>query len=59
MDKAELPAGFAFALARNPDAMKKFANLSESEKSEIMQRVHQVSSKREMQALVASLTVSG
>ena len=55
MDKNELPLGFGFALAQNPDAMKIFASLSRSEQSELLQKAHAVSSKEEMQSLVNNL----
>lgn len=56
MDKNELPLGFGFALAQNPDAMKNFASLSKAEQSELLQKAHTVSSKEEMQSLVDSLS---
>lgn len=57
METGEMPLGFGFALAQNPDAMKKFASLPEARQSQIVQRARTVSSKREMQALVNSLNV--
>ncbi|MCI2057245.1 MAG: hypothetical protein LKJ86_08890 [Oscillibacter sp.] len=56
MDQHELPLGFGMALAQYPDAMKKFTALSETEQSEILQRVHAVSSKDEMRSLVNELS---
>ena len=56
MDRNDLPLGFSFALAQNPEAMQKFALLPEREKSEILQRANAVSSKEEMQALVDGLS---
>ena len=56
MDRNELPLGFGFALAQNPEAMQKFALLPEARRAEILHRVHGVSSKEEMQSLVDSLT---
>ena len=56
MDQNNLPLGFSFALAQNPDAMKVFTNLSEAKQQEILQKSHAVSSKDEMQALVNSLS---
>lgn len=52
----ELPLGFGMALAQNEAAMKKFEALSESEKRAIIDKTHTVNSKKEMQALVNSLT---
>lgn len=59
MDKNDLPLGFAFALAQNPDAMQRFSNLPESEKTQILQKAHSVSSRGEMQSLVDSLSAQG
>ena len=55
MDKNELPLGFGFALAQNPDAMKYFSSLPEAKQSEVLQKAHDVSSKKEMQSLVNDL----
>lgn len=59
MDRNDLPLGFAFALAQNPDAMQYFALLPEAEQNEILKRVHSVSSKDEMQSLVNGLSARG
>lgn len=56
MDKGDLPLGFAFALAQNPDAMKQFSSLTEAGQAEVLQRAHGVASKKEMQSLVNDLT---
>lgn len=55
MDTNALPLGFGFALAQNPEAMEKFVNLSQQQKTAVLQKVHAVSSKEEMQTLVNSL----
>ena len=57
MDANELPLGFGFVLAQNPEAMRNFALLPESQRAQILHKVHAVSSKEEMQSLVDSLTV--
>lgn len=59
MDKNEVPLGFGFALAQNPEAMKTFSSLPKSKQSEILQKAHTVSSKDEMQSLVNDLTAQG
>ena len=59
MDRNDLPLGFGFALAQNPDAMQAFSSLSEGKQAEILQKAHAVSSKREMQALVRGLAGQG
>ena len=55
MDKNEMPLGFGVALAQNPAAMENFSNLPESQRVEILQKAHNVSSKHEMQSLVNTL----
>lgn len=52
----DLPIGFGFALAQNPEAMQAFARLSEAGQNEIVQRARTVSSRNEMQALVNELS---
>ena len=59
MEKNDLPLGFSYALARNPEAMRNFSLLPESRKSEILQRAHAVSSKEEMRAIVDDLSAQG
>lgn len=56
MDRTDLPLGFTFALAMNPDAMQNFSQLSESEKDEMVRKARSVSSKAEMNALVNVLS---
>lgn len=58
LNRNDLPLGFSFSLAQNPEAMKMFANLPESKQSEILQKAHTVRSKSEMQSLVNSLNPS-
>lgn len=55
MSKIELPLGFGMALAQNEAAMAKFESLSETEKKDIIQKTHSVTSKREMQSLVSNM----
>ena len=52
-----LPLGFSFALAQNPEAMKTFSNFPEAKQTEILNRAKSVVSKSEMQALVNGLSV--
>lgn len=56
MDFNDIPLGFGFALAQNPDAMKQFSSLTDEERSQILAKAHAVSSRREMQSLVNSLS---
>lgn len=55
MKKNEMPIGFAMALAQNPEAMQKFAMLSEDKKQEIIDGTHSVKSKDEMHRYVNDL----
>ena len=57
MDRTELPLGFSFALALNPEAMKNFSNMTQENQSEVLQRARSVSSKGEMQSLVNELAM--
>ena len=59
MDVKELPLGFGFALAQDPQAMKKFANLPEPRQAEILQMAHAASSKEEMQKIVNDFSAHG
>ncbi len=58
MKKDEMPIGFAMALAMNPDAMQKFATLSEAQKQEIIAGTHAVKSREEMHRYVDTLVSS-
>lgn len=55
MEQQELPMGFGMALAQHPEAMQRFAALSEAEQQAIVSGTHAVRSKREMQAYVEQL----
>ena len=50
-----LPEGLAIALAQYPAAFDAFGRLPGQEKARYVERAHQVSSKAEMQALIAEL----
>lgn len=52
----DLPLGFGMALAQQPEAMQKFANMSDSQKSEILSQIHNINSKNEMKSFVSQLT---
>ena len=51
----DLPLGFGMALAQRPTAMKNFADMPDDKQSEILSKLHNVKSKEEMQAFVATL----
>ncbi len=52
MENYKMPIGLGMALAQRPEAMEKFAALSETKKQEIINGTHSVSSKEEMRQYV-------
>ncbi len=55
MDKFEMPVGLGMALAKNPEAMQKFASLTEKQKWEVVSGTHAVESRKEMQQYVENI----
>lgn len=55
MNNSELPLGFGLALAQNTEAMEKFATLSDSQKQEIINGTHAITSKSEMREYVSKI----
>lgn len=55
MQKGDIPVGFGMALAMNPPAMKKFADLPEEKQKAIINGTHNVNSKSEMQQYVRNI----
>lgn len=55
MGKLELPLGFGMALAQNEAAMQRFEAMTMAEKEAVIRKTRDVTSRREMQALVNSL----
>lgn len=55
MQRDEMPMGFSMALAQNPEAMQKFAMLSEEKKKQIIDGTHSVKSRQEMHEYVNKL----
>jgi len=55
MDLQQLPVGLGMALAQRPEAMKKFADMTEMEQKIVINKAHVVNSEQEMEALVADL----
>ena len=51
----DLPLGFGMALAQHPEAMARFAALSEAEQQATIDGTHAVCSKQEMQAYVENV----
>ena len=56
MKHDEMPMGFSMALAQNPEAMQKFAMLSEDKKKQIIDGTHSVKSRQEMHEYVNRIT---
>ena len=54
-EKGNVPLGFAMALAQDERVMRRYGALTEPERQAVMQKVHAVRSKREMQQLVSKL----
>ena len=55
MDFYKIPIGFGLALSANTAAMNRYAQLSESEKEEILMKCKDAKSKKEMQKIVDNL----
>ncbi len=55
MKSYEMPIGFSMALALNPEAMEKFAMMSETQKQEIINGTHNIKSKKEMHEYVNNM----
>ena len=55
MDLQQLPVGLGMALAQRPEAMKKFADMTEMEQRIVINKAHVVNSEQEMEALVVDL----
>ena len=55
MDCYKVPIGFGLALSANTAAMNRYAQMTESQKQEILNKAHNVRSEREMYSLVADL----
>ena len=52
----DLPLGFSMALAQNPQALSRFAELNETQRQAVVAQTHAIGSKKEMKAFVANLT---
>ena len=58
MNRDEMPIGFSMALAMNPEAIQKFALLSEDKKQQIIEGTHSVKSKDEMTRFVNNIVLN-
>lgn len=55
MDFSKVPVGFGLALSSNTAAMNRYAQLSETQKQDILNKAHNARSEQEMYTLVADL----
>ena len=55
MDFYKVSIGFGMALAQNTAAMNHYAQMTEAQKQDVLNKAHNVRSEREMYNLVASL----
>ena len=55
MDFKVVPIGFGFVLNQNTAAMNRYAQLSQAQKQEILNKAHNVRSEREMYEFVNPL----
>lgn len=53
--EGELPIGFGMSLAANAKSMQTFANMSESEKQEVVEKSRHMKTKQDMEKFVSSL----
>lgn len=54
-NQREMPLGLAFQMSMNDQAMKNFANMTEKEREQVLDRARNTKSKSEMQRIVAEL----
>ena len=55
MPNFEMPVGLGMALAMNPEAMQKFASLTDQQKWQVVSGTHAVESKKEMKQYVENM----
>lgn len=58
MDFAQLPVGFAMALARNNAALEAFAGMGPDQKRLVLEKARKARSEREMEQIVYTLADS-
>lgn len=51
----DMPLGFAFQLSMNEQAMENFADMSETEKHQVLEAARNVTSKTQMRGIVSDL----
>ena len=57
MDRNDIPLGFGFSLAQDPETMKKFSALPRDKQARILKTAHE--SKEKMDALAKDLSAQG
>lgn len=55
MNLNDLPMGFTMALSQQPKAAKKFANMPDDEKNQVLSQLQSINSKKEMWSFVTKL----
>lgn len=55
MDFYNIPVGFGMALSQNSLAMNRYAQLTEAQKQQILDRAHNIRSEMEMYTLVTNI----
>ncbi|MCX7715088.1 MAG: hypothetical protein N2171_05120 [Clostridia bacterium] len=55
-DHGDIPLGLGMALAQNPDAMMHFSTFSFEKKQKVLEHVHTINSKHEMQEYVNQIS---
>ncbi|MBR6069141.1 MAG: hypothetical protein IKP78_00915 [Ruminococcus sp.] len=58
MESFDMPAGLSMALAADPEAMHKFATLTERQKWEVVSGTHAVGSGSEMKQYVRNIVTA-
>lgn len=59
MDFDQLPIGFGMALAMNPPAFNAYSAMSDDQKQQILSRVRNAKSEKEMHDIVSSISKCG
>lgn len=56
-DEQELPLGFSMALAQNPAALERYAEMTPKEQEQLLRRTREAESREEMRSIVRELTL--
>ena len=54
-DDQELPVGFSMALAQNPAALERYAEMTPKEQEQLLRRTREVETREEMRSIVREL----